>query len=358
VSAALLAAAAAIGTHHATGASRPPYQLVSVGGGSGGLSGDAIWARTWWNGSPQGPGPYEGPKQSGKAICIWHDLGAGLANLDNGLSEASLPLSFWEAPDSGGHPGIWGVEEWAEERMLDGTGIDHFDLVACPEAGQVPPSDSDVESDLPRAYPPNSPPLVVWLFWDTVPDPPKGGLPASVGEAFDEADVPSPTIGTSPSGVGGIPDSTVVNLATWLWVDPAQWHTYSARAWGGGYVATVWAMPAYVTWTAAWSFPFPSDDPERGTTFAPEILDQVCDGPGSVYDPGAGGSASTDCSFDFTQSSFGTDQRLRATVTWDVFWALSNPAGVVGGEGSLGMLTRSASRPLRVVQVESVISNG
>jgi hypothetical protein len=113
-----------------------------------------------------------------------------------------------------------------------------------------------------------------------------------------------------------------------------------------------------VTWTAGWNFASGSDDPEGGTTFGPEVLDQVCDGPGSVYNPNVGPDQSTDCSFDFTQSSFGTYQPLRAAVTWDVSWALSNVAGVVGGEGSLGTITSRGSRALRVMQVESVISSG
>jgi hypothetical protein len=352
----LLLAAAVTADHSAGG--RVSLQLVRIGGGSGGLSGAAIWATTWWNGSPQGPGPFEGPTLSGEKICIWHDLGPGLANLDNGLSEASLPLTFWDRTDGGGHPGIWGVDEWAEARMRGGTDTDHFDLVACPLPDQVPASGDDVEADLPRAHPPDSPPLYVWLFWDTVPDPPASGLPGIVGEAYDEADLPSPTIGTSPSEVGGVADSTVVNLATWLWVGSDQWRTFSAVASGGGYLATVWAVPVDVTWTAGWNFASGRDDPEGGTTFGPEVLDEICDGPGVVYDPGGGEDQSTDCSFDFTQSSFGTDQQLRAAVTWDVSWALSNAAGVVGGEGSLGTIVTSGTRQLRVLQVESVISSG
>ena len=181
----LLVAGALTESHAVTG--RLSLQLVNLGGGSGGLSGDAVWAKTWWNGSPQGPGPYEGPTSGGAAICIWHDFGPGLANLNNGLSEASLPLSFWQAPDGGGHPGIWGVDEWAESRLRSGAATDHFDLVACPDAGQVPASGGVVEANLPRAFPPNSSPLYVWLFWDTVRDPPAGGLPGVIGEAFDDS---------------------------------------------------------------------------------------------------------------------------------------------------------------------------
>jgi hypothetical protein len=69
-------------------------------------------------------------------------------------------------------------------------------------------------------------------------------------------------------------------------------------------------------------------------------------------------SQSTQCSFIFRQSSFGTWQSLRATVTWQVHWALENTFGVVGGEGTLPDVTTSAAVPLRVMQVESVISQG
>jgi len=237
------------------------------------------------------------------------------------------------------------------------TATDYFDLVACPGANQVPIGTPGVEADLPRAHPPGGSPLYVWLFWDTVPDPPPGSLPGIVGEAFDETHLPAPAIGTSPSEVAGVRDATVVNLPTWLWVAPSRWRTYSAKAAGGGYVATVWAVPVSVQWTASWNFPSPGDDPEGGTTFGPEVLDEVCGGPGAVYDPGGGSGQSTDCSFDFTQSSFGSDQSLQASVSWIVTWALSNPAGVVGGEGILGTVVTTGTRPLRVMQVESVITN-
>jgi hypothetical protein len=60
----------------------------------------------------------------------------------------------------------------------------------------------------------------------------------------------------------------------------------------------------------------------------------------------------------FTQSSFGTYQPLQASISWQVDWALSDGAGVVGGEGELGGSASSATRPLRVLQVESVITQG
>jgi hypothetical protein len=41
-----------------------------------------------------------------------------------------------------------------------------------------------------------------------------------------------------------------------------------------------------------------------------------------------------------------------------VWWALSSPTGIVGGEGSLGLAHLRASEGLRVLQVESVIRSG
>ena len=62
------------------------------------------------------------------------------------------------------------------------------------------------------------------------------------------------------------------------------------------------------------------------------------------------------CEAVFTQSSFGTDQVLEASISWQVDWALSDAAGIVGGEGQLGDSASSATRPLRVLQVESVLT--
>lgn len=332
------------------------FQLMRADGGVGGISGDAIWASTWWEGTPVGPLPYLLPPAGGEEICIWHDLGPTLVDLDEGLAEAGLPLSFWRQPDSGGHPGVWGVDQWAVDLLRRSAKSDHFDLVACPEAAEVPPTGTDVEPTLPEGRPPTGRPLHLWIFWDTVPDPPPGHLPGVINRAFSKTRLPALAIGTSPDAVDGVPDSTVVNIATWLWVDPTAWRLHAAKAAGGGYVATVWAVPSTVRWTASWDFNAPGKDPQGGTTVRRERLDQRCAGPGLPYDR-ATEARSTDCSFVFTQSSFGTYQPIYAEVTWVVHWALANGAGVVGGEGMLPLVHILSVRALRVMQVEAVISN-
>jgi hypothetical protein len=328
------------------------------GGGGGGISGSGIWSRAWWAGSPLGPGPYTGGPGGGFAICVWLDLGPTTADLNGGLDQSSLPTSFWTKYSGGGHPGIWGVDQWADALARTGVPGAHFDLVACPNPSGVPASRSDIETSLPVAEPPSGGPRWLWIFWDTVPDPPAGRLPPIVGEAFRRTQLPRPVLSTSPSEVGGVPHATVVNFPTWLWIGSGIWRTYEARAAGGGYVATVWAYPTAVRWRAAWDFPNPRADPEGGVTFGPERLDESCAGPGVPYEPSEAAGGSSECSFVFTQSTFGTRQRLVASVAWSVHWALSSPAGIVGGEGLLGTVATRSSLRLRVMQVESIITAG
>jgi hypothetical protein len=201
--------------------------------------------------------------------------------------------------------------------------------------------------------------MYLWIFWDTVPDPSASNLPPLINAALARAKLPSPIISTSPSSIDEFTDATIVNFPTWLWIHAQDWTMVKATATGGGLVATVWATPMSVTWRSGWSFPDPSDDPERGVTFVPESLDLVCPGPGSSYDGSLPPAAqATACESIFTQSTFGTYQGLEASISWQVNWALSDDAGVVGGEGLLANSVTSATRPLRVLQVESVITQG
>jgi hypothetical protein len=337
----------------------PAIAAAGIGGGSGGLTGGAIWAEAWWQGAPTGPGPWVPGASGGRVVCVWHDLGPTLLALNTGLSEASIPKSFFSAPQGGGHPGIWGVDAWALARSRRGPSYGHFDLIACSNASGVPQNGGDVDTVLPLAYPPHTTPKIIWLFWDDVPDPPSQALPPVVHAAFAMTHLPVPTLHTSPSELAGTPDATVVNFPTWLWVGSGIWHTYYAVAEAGGYVATVWAIPESVHWSASWDFPNPADDPEHGTTLGAEVLDKTCAGPGAAYNPGLPASTQQSaCTFDFADSTFGTRQRLSATVTRSVYWALSSPSGVVGGEGSLGTAETAGSIGLRVLQVESILTRG
>lgn len=336
----------------------PTGPALAANGGGSGSGGSSIWSWTWWAGSPQGPGPYKG-SSGGSSICVWHDVGPSVVDLNGALGNAGLPSSFWTAPLGGGHPGIWGVDAWATRVAKGAPAWAHFDLVACPQPDQVPPTGGDVESSFPVVVTPGGQPMHLWVFWDTVPDPAPGHLPPLIGEAFASALLPSPSISTAPASINGIADATIVNLPTYLWINPSAWRTVSATAAGGGLVATVWATPLRVVWQAAWDFPNPADDPQGGVTLAPEVLDLTCPGPGAPSSDGSGSlSEGAACESTFTQSTFGTSQRLVASIVWQVHWALSDSAGVVGGEGLLPDSVTASVRPLRVLQVESVITNG
>ncbi len=330
---------------------------AGAGGGTGGTTGDTIWSMTWWAGSPTGPGPDTGGPGGGVADCVWIDLGPSLGGVNDALVQSGLPPEFFDQPQGGGHPGIWGVDLWAEELLSKATPIDHFDLVACRDRSAVPPSGGYVESSLPEASPPGMGPRWLWIFWDTVPPLPGPTLPPVNERAYAETRLPVPTVETSPSSLGGIPAATVVNFPTWLWIDGGIWHEYVARSTVHGLVATIWAKPLDVAWRAGWSFPSPTDDPEGGVTYAPEVLVQTCDGPGTPYRLELAPTVqSSNCTFVFDQSTFGKREGLSASVEWEVHWAVSNEAGVVGDEGDLGVVASTGVRLIRVLQVESLIS--
>jgi hypothetical protein len=149
--------------------------------------------------------------------------------------------------------------------------------------------------------------------------------------------LPDPQLYFNPSG------SAVVNLATWLWVDPSIWHPQSVTASAGGVTATAVAAPVSVSWSMG-----------DGTTV-------VCTGPGVAYDPSQSPNAqSTTCEHTYVVSSAGQPSpdgnpddgsfSVTATVNWSVSWSA---VGAPGG-GALPSLTTAATAAERVKQVESV----
>jgi hypothetical protein len=134
----------------------------------------------------------------------------------------------------------------------------------------------------------------------------------------------------------------VVNLATWLWLDPQVWHSFTATANAGKVTASAVAVPASVEWDTG--------DGSRS----------ICYGPGVTFDATATGVQVTYCDHVFRFSSIAEHSadgnandrafEVTATVTWRVTWFA---AGAAGG-GVLPSLHTSATVPLRVEQVESV----
>jgi len=121
----------------------------------------------------------------------------------------------------------------------------------------------------------------------------------------------------------------LVNVATWLWVNPAAWHPVTATATAGPVTTTAVAAPTKVVWTMG-----------DGSTV-------TCNGPGTPYDASTP-DATTDCSY--TWSTAGT-YAVTATIYWTITWAA---AGAAGG-GTLGVQPGpSATVTVHVVQSEAI----
>lgn len=141
------------------------------------------------------------------------------------------------------------------------------------------------------------------------------------------------------------PGTSVVNLATWLWIAPGIWHAYSVTASAGSVTATAVATPVSLTWTMG----------DGG--------DVICAGPGTPFDIAEPAVLQEPtCSYTYRVSSAGEPSPngdpdddsfpVVATVHWSVSWTAS---GAAGG-GTLPSVDTSTTTAVRVEQVESVDS--
>lgn len=167
----------------------------------------------------------------------------------------------------------------------------------------------------------------------TVADP-----SAVAAQAASEISLPTPDIQFNP----GQP-FTVVNIATWMWVSPGLWHSYSATASASGVTASATAVPVSVRWSMG------------------DGASVVCTGPGTPYRPDVPAvDQSTACSHVYRSTSAGQRSpdgspndsafTVTATITWDVSWSSS----VAGTGGALPSLQTQSTARLRVEQVQSV----
>jgi hypothetical protein len=158
-------------------------------------------------------------------------------------------------------------------------------------------------------------------------------------QAENSLNLPSPTIEFNP------PANAVVNLPTWLWIEPALWHPYVVSATVGAVTATATATPTSVVWNLG-----------DGSSL-------TCEGPGSAYRTDLPSAAQqTSCSHTYQTTSLGQPSPdgdpndgaflIAATVDWQVAWTAQ---GAPGG-GNLPPLSTTAAANLRVEQVESVNS--
>lgn len=173
----------------------------------------------------------------------------------------------------------------------------------------------------------NSTATVIWIP-DAVPVDPVD----LAQDAEDRTPIPEPRVRMNP----GAGEEQVVNLATWLWIDRAQWQPVSASASAGGVTVTTTATPTRVEW-----------DMGNGDVV-------TCAGPGTRYDRSRpAGAQHTDCSYTYRRSSAsqpGGAYIVQVTVVWDVTWSV---VGAPGG-GALGASRRTTTVPIRVAEIQAV----
>lgn len=178
----------------------------------------------------------------------------------------------------------------------------------------------------------------LWISQGSAPAPVPPVAPYTVALDADRSlQLPRPALSFDP------PLAAVVNLPTWLWIDPDLWHPFSVSATVGGVTATATAVPVSVAW-----------DMGDGASLS-------CPGPGAVYRPALSPSAQqTDCAYTYTMSSAGQPSAdgnpndgsfaVTASVVWEVSWTAT---GAPGG-GALPSVETSSTARLRVLQIESV----
>jgi hypothetical protein len=171
-----------------------------------------------------------------------------------------------------------------------------------------------------------------WLaeVWPQAPTQPTPGQVGQTAEA--DLNLAAPTVSTAPSG-----GKAIVNLESWLWIDPADWQPITATAAVDGITAIATATPVSVVWDMG--------DGNQVT----------CDGPGVAYNtsiPDA--DESTYCGYTYQETSAdGPNQQFTITtaIGYDVTWT---SVGVAGG-GDLGdILGASTTTAVTVDEIGTV----
>jgi hypothetical protein len=133
-------------------------------------------------------------------------------------------------------------------------------------------------------------------------------------QAVKQLDLPSIGIEMAPPTTS----PQLVNVSTWLWLDPATWKPYAATASIAGVAATATATPEKVVWNMG------------------DGHSVTCDGPGTPYTSSQPNAATT-CSYIWSAPSntqTGGVYQVTATTEWQVTWSA---VGAAGG-GTLGVV--------------------
>lgn len=143
------------------------------------------------------------------------------------------------------------------------------------------------------------------------------------------------------------PDAGVVNVSSWLWIDPVLWVPVSVFAWIPGDSGPIWARttatPVSITFTT-------QDD---GTASGSRTGRVTCTGPGRRWQSSDGDNARSGCMYTYRHSSISRptgrfDARL--DVQWRVSWTSSG-----GGGGSLPAEQTTTSMTVRVDELQALV---
>ena len=181
--------------------------------------------------------------------------------------------------------------------------------------------------------------IVWWSFADAFGT----GAPVDArdvaADAYKFLPIPKAAISFNPPGTSGVP--ALVNLATWLWIDPAGWAPQVSEI--------EVCCPSVVVRVEA--------TPQRATFETGDGASVTCAGPGTAYDvdrPAA--EQTTSCSHTYNRSSAGQPgQRydVRAAVEWAATWSVSG-AAPAGGGALAPTRQASAAVPVRVGEIQSL----
>lgn len=168
-----------------------------------------------------------------------------------------------------------------------------------------------------------------WPIWLATP-PPAVDPAALAREARSMLTLPSVEIRINPAG------DQLVQLPSWLSLDPASWRPQSATASVPGVSVTATATPTKAVWSMS------------------DGKSVVCDGPGTPWTSGKDPkAASPDCGYTYRHSSAtaaGGAFTVTVTISWDVTWAGAGRTGTIAG------LTTAGQVPVRVAESQAVIS--
>lgn len=139
----------------------------------------------------------------------------------------------------------------------------------------------------------------------------------------------------------------VVNVSSWLWIDPVLWVPVSAFAWIPGASGPIWARttatPVSITFTT-------QDD---GTATGTKTGSVTCTGPGRPWQPEFGDEMRSGCSYTYRHSSVSRPKETfdaSVDVQWRISWT-SN----VGGGGSLPAERTTTRISVRVDELQALV---